>query len=121
MITPVEEKLFSKLKGKKSDQVADRVADVEGLEPEALEKRKLATSYGLEWHWKVKVGPWLNWAKFGVIAVTGFLVAFFLGLIMYYLWQIKDDTGTIVSLARYLFELFLVGIAATYFESRRKQ
>lgn len=120
MISPTEQELLSKLKERKSDQVADRVTEVEGLEPEALEKRKLATSYGLDWHWKVKVGPLLNWVKFGLIAVTGLLIAFFLGLIMYYLWQIRDEPEAIANLARILFELFLVGIAATYFESRRK-
>ena len=120
MNSPPEQGLFDKLKNRKSDHIADRVTEVEGLEPEALEKRKLATSYGLDWHWKVKVGPWLNWVKFGVIAVSGVLVASFLSLVIYYLWQIKDEQQTIVNLVRILFELFLVGVAATYFESRRK-
>lgn len=117
---PPNQGLFAKLKNRKSDQVADRVKEVEGIEPDAIEKRKLATSYGLDWHWKVKVGPWLNWVKFSVIAVSGVLVVSFLSLVIHYLWQIKDDAQTIVNLVRILFELFLVGVAATYFESRRK-
>ena len=111
--------LLGQLKGQSVDTLAKRIQAVEQLEPDEHERRKRAADFGVEHHWRAKVRPYLNWLILAVIVIlVAVFILSFVGLLLSYLWDIKDNSDAKLSLLGNVIQVFLVSGATLYIDSR---
>ena len=114
-MTERNEPLIDQLRDLTPERLARRVEEVDQLEPEEHERRKRASEYKSERHWKENIGPKLNWLKFAVIC---FIVTGICYLCGSYLIEIHDDFDKKVSLLSRIFELGLVSGTTLFIDSQ---
>ncbi|MDE0514554.1 MAG: hypothetical protein OXI88_22580 [Gammaproteobacteria bacterium] len=111
------ENLFERLKQKEPESLLPQVEHVDKLGEDDLEDRKRATDYVLDKHWKTKVGPYLNWAKFWLIVIVSVFLFSCAGFVIWnYLWEIRGNTEAVADLLKGSIDLVLIAFATLFVE-----